>query len=197
MTSRMTRSALALLAAFAVAACGADDGMDGDAPPPADPAMEQGADPAQQQGQPQMDEEMMALMTEVQQLQQRIAPVQDEAMQDEELAARLAEIQEKVESAMDDESPELMARMDELEAEFMAAQEAGDQERQEELGMEFQQLQMELQTTQQSVLEREDIQADIESFETMQRERMIEIDPEAGEILDRIEEIYEELQPTM
>ncbi|TVP77214.1 MAG: hypothetical protein EA352_04125 [Gemmatimonadales bacterium] len=195
MTSRMTRSALTLMAVLAVAACGADDGMDGDMPP-ADPAVEQGADPAQQQGQPQMDEEMMALMTEAQELQQRIAPVQDEAMQDEELAARLTEIQQKVESAMDEEAPELMARMDELESEFMTAQEAGDQERQEELGMEFQQLQMELQTTQQSVLEREDIQADIQTFEDMQRERMIEIDPEAGEILDRIEEIYEQLQPT-
>ncbi len=186
--------ALALTATFGLAAC------DGDAQPDPgqmDPGMEAGQEQTPEMGQDmgqEMDPEMMAMMTEVQELQQRLGPIQDEAMQDPELSQSLTELQDRVETAMRDEDPELFAEMDQFEEEFLAAQEAGDQERIQEIGMEAQGVEMELQTLQQSVLEREDIRTSIDDFEAAQRERMIEIDPEAGEIMDRIDEILAELQ---
>ncbi|TVP58918.1 MAG: hypothetical protein EA351_02590 [Gemmatimonadales bacterium] len=185
MTSSKTLSALALIALLGVAACDSDPQVD--QPPAAnDPAMEQ---PAPQQGQQEMDPEMMALMMEAQELQQRLAAIQDEAMQDEALAAQLTSIQDEVEAGLREEAPELLAQMEEYEAEYMAAQEAGDQERVQAIAMEAQQAQMEIQAAQQSVLSRPDIAESIDDFEEAQHARMIEIDPEAREILDRLDEI--------
>lgn len=184
-----TITAMALIAAFGIAACNGD--TDPDMPPP-----ETGAEqPApQQQQQQQMDPEAMALMTEAQELQQRLAPVEQEAMQDEALSSQLEQIQDQIEAAMRDENPELFEQMEQLEAEFMAAQEAGDDQRAQEIGMEAQGIEAELQAVQQDVLERPDIRGPIDEFEEARRTKMIEIDSEAGEIMDRLEEIFAEMQ---
>lgn len=183
---------MALVAALGVAGCGEDDAMD---QPPADqqPAAEQ-AQPGAPGAQQGMDPEMMALMTEAQELQQRLAPIQEEAMQDEELSTQLEELRNRIESAMRDEAPGLFEQMEEFESEFMAAQEAGDQERAQEIGMEAQGVEMELQSAQQTVLARPEIDQAIQDFETAQRERMLEIDPEAGELMDRMDEIRAEME---
>lgn len=190
MTSSTKLSTLALIALLGVTACDNDESE----PQPAtdEPAMEQPA-PGQQAPAQEMDPETMELMMEAQELQQRLVAIQDEAMQDEELAGQLDEIRDRVEVAMREEAPELLDRMDQFETDFMAAQEAGDQEAIQRIGMEAQETEMELQAIQQEVLTRPEISDSIESFEVAQRERMIEIDPEAGEILDRLEEIRAEM----
>lgn len=180
--------ALALVASLTVAACGEDDGMD---QPPADPGAEQMAPDAQQQ---EMDPEMMEMMAEMQEIQQRLAPIQEEAMQDEALVSQVEDLQNRIETAMRSQAPELFEQMEEFEAEFMAAQEAGDQERAQEIGMEAQQVEMELQAIQQNVLADPEIEESIDAFETAQRERMLEIDPEAGDLIDRMQEIQAQLQ---
>ena len=186
MTKSKILSALAMIALLGAVACDGDTEAD---QVPADAQMEQPA-PGQMEGQAQeMDPEMMAMMMEAQELQQRIAALQEEAMQDEALASQLASIQDQVQTAMHDEAPEVMAQMEEYEAEYMAAQEAGDEERQQQIAMEAQQASMQIQSVQQEVLSRPDIAAAIDDFEEAQRERMVEIDPEAGEILDRLDEI--------
>ncbi len=186
-----TIAAMALIAAFGITACNGD--TDPDMPPP-ETGAEQPAPEQPQQQQQQMDPEAMALMTEAQELQQRLAPVEQEAMQDEALSSQLEQIQDQVETAMRDESPELFERMEQLEAEFMAAQEAGDDQRAQEIGMEAQGIEAELQALQQDVLERPDIRGPIDEFEEARRTKMIEIDSEAGEIMDRLEEIFAEMQ---
>lgn len=155
-----------------------------DAPP------EQAAPGAQQQ----MDPETMALMNEVQELQQRLQPIQQEAMQDEALNAQLQDLQARVEAAMRDENEELVEQMESLEEDFMAAQGEGDQERVQQIAMEAQQLEMEMQALQGQILEQPELQEELDAFQEAQRERMIEIDPEAGDLMDRLEEIYAELQ---
>lgn len=191
MTSRTRWMALALTALFGLSACSGD--AEQDAFPDA-PGQEQ-MTPGQEQAAPgqTMDPEAMALMMEAQQIQQELAPVREEAMQDEALAIRMSEIQESIETAMRTENPQAFERMEAFEADFVAAQEAGDQERVQEIGTEAQEVQMELQALQQSVLERPEIRDSIEEFEAAQRERMIEIDPEAGERMDRIDEILAEI----
>lgn len=187
-----TLAVLVPLVLLATSACEGDTDTES-APADTDPAAEAEA-PQQQQQQQQMDPEAMALMGEAQELQQQLAPIQEEAMQDEALAAQLQELQERVQAAMRDENPELLERMDELEADFMAAQESGDQERVQEVGMEAQTVQSELQALQSAVLEDPELSASVQAFEDAQRERMIEIDPEAGELIDRLDEIFEELE---
>ena len=177
---------LALIATFALAGCGDGD----DAPPPPPPADQGQAAPMPGQD---MDPEMMALMQEAQQLQERLGPLQQQALQDEELAGQRMDLQERVESAMREENAELIDRMEDLETEFMAAQQAGDQERLQQIGMEAQGLDMELQALQQSVFERPDIQEPLEAFEEAQRARMLELDPEAADLLDRMDEILDQL----
>ena len=184
MTSSKHGMVLALVALLGVSACG-ESGSD------AAPA---GAG-AQQTGAPQaMDPEIMALMMEAQQLRQELDPIQQEAMQDPALIRRMEQIQVRIERVMRDENPELFAQMDEFEARFNAAQEAGDQERAQEIAMEAQGVQQELQSRQQAVLERPEILEPIEAFQEAQRARMIAIDPQAGEIMDRLDEIFASLQ---
>lgn len=149
-----------------------------------DPAAEQPVMPQQE-----MDPEMMQQITEIQQIQQRLEPIQQEALQDEELAAQLASLQTRVTAAMQEESGEALARMESLQEEMAVAQEAGDEERMQALMMEGQSLQQELQAAQAEVMARPEISEPVEEFEAAQRARMIEIDPEAEELLERFDEL--------
>lgn len=173
-------------------ACGGEDEPAADATPD-QAGTEQAPPTGEGSAQGQLDPEMMERLMEVQELQQRLGPIEQEAMQDPELTAQLENIQEQVDTAMRAENAELFDRLDELEAEFMEAQEAGNQERAQEISEEAQGMQAELQQIQQQVLEDSDIQSEIEDFEDARRARMLEIDPEAGELMDRIDEIMEEL----
>jgi len=178
---------LALVGFLGVTACGGQ--ADSDLPPAAG-----GPD---QTGQPlgqEMDPQMMALMIEAQQLQQELAPIQEAALQDEALAGQLEALQGRLESAMREENAELLDQMQELEQEFLAAQASGDEARAQEVGTEAQAVAMELQALQEAVMSRPDIRQSIEDFEEAQRARMLEVDPEAGEIMDRIDAIYAELE---
>jgi hypothetical protein len=181
MKSSTNLIALTLIAFAGLTAC------NGDAEP--DPAPDAGQALPQQQ----MDPEAMALMTEAQQIQQQLQPIQQQAMQDEALAGRLADLQTRIEAAMREENPDVFEQMEAFEADFMAAQEAGDQERAQAIAMEAQGTQQEIQSLQQTVLERPEIREPIEAFEEAQRARMIEIDPEAGELMDRMDEILAEM----
>ncbi|TVR64132.1 MAG: hypothetical protein EA422_07485 [Gemmatimonadales bacterium] len=179
--------ATAFLSAFILAACGGDDpdSTPGAAAPADQPA------PGAAQG---IDPDLMALMTEAQELQTRIAPARDQALEDQELASHLAELQDRINDALRESSGELVDEMDGLEAEFESAQATGDEGRMQEIAMQAQTVQMQLQSAQEEILDRPDIRDDIEAFETRHREVMLEIDPDLEEALDRLEEIMERLQ---
>jgi hypothetical protein len=180
-----TAASLTLALLLAVTACGDSAPDTADGPPPESMG-------APFQGQ-EMDPEMMALMMEAQQLQEELAPIQEEAMADEALSRQLDEVRERVETAMREQDPELLDRMEALEGEFMAAQAQGDEARAQAIGVEAQEIQAQLQVAQEEVLSRPDIQEPIEAFEEAHRARMREIDPRAEEIMDRLEEIFREL----
>lgn len=187
MSSRRNLFTVALASAFFLAACGGDDpeAVPGAAAPPdqAAPGAAQGIDP-----------DLMQLMTEAQELQTRIAPVRDQALDDPELASQLTELQERIEAALRETSGELMDQMDGLEAEFESAQAAGDEERMQEIAMQAQMVQMQIQSAQEEILDRQEIRDDIDAFEARHREAMLEIEPQLEEALDRLEEIMEQLQ---
>ncbi|TVP45881.1 MAG: hypothetical protein EA350_08305 [Gemmatimonadales bacterium] len=190
---RLPALALAAFLGLGLAACGGDGDLDSPAAQDQQ-GMEQPI-PGQSPQDPaaQMDPAAMALVMEAQEIQQRLATLGEQVMADPEVAQQLETLQERIETAMREEAPELIDEMQTFQAEHAAATQAGDQERAQQIELEAQQAQAELQRVQQVVLERPAIAAEIEAFEETQRERMIAIDPEAGELLDRLEEIRLEL----
>lgn len=178
---------LALTLMVGVTACEDSDAVNGE-------GAEAGASQEMLQQQPEMDAETMARIQEIQELQARLEPIQQEALQDPALASQLESIQERVETAMRAENAELFARMDRLQEEIAEAQAGGEPQQMQELMMRAQGLQQEAQAAQAAVLQRPEIQGPVEEFEAAHRARMVEIDPEAGELLDRFELLVAQLQ---
>lgn len=176
---------LALTLLLGVAAC--DDA--GEAEPNVDAEA-----PAQPTAEQEMDPEMMAAVMEMQTIQQQLGPIQEQALQDEELAAQLEEIQTRLEAALREDNAEAMDRMDEMQAEMTEAQAAGDQEQMQALMPEAQSLQQQLQSAQQEVLQRPELREAIEEFEAANRARMVEIDPAADSLLQRMDELMGSMQ---
>lgn len=192
------RAALLLPMAFFLAAgCGAPGEEGEDAPP--DGAAESSAaeTPA---GLPGAGQDQMALMMELQTIQQALGPIREQAMQDPELQQQQQRLIDRVETEMervDPGSADERARFDSLRAEFGSAQQAGDQERVQALGSELQALQTSLQETQREVLEQEEIAAAVEEFREDLREEMRATDPRADSLLSRADELSQELEAAM
>ncbi len=149
------------------------------------------------QQQPELDPELEALVTEMQEIQQRLAPIQQQAMQDPELMAQYQQVQEQVEGAMREEDPTLFTRVEELQEGMQAAQEAGDEEQLQTLAMQAQGIQQEIQTVQEAAISRPDVRQSVEAFEGASRAKMVEIDPEADTLLERAEELQVKLAEAM
>lgn len=144
------------------------------------------------------DEERQELTAELQQVSQRLAGIQQQAMQDQELQQQQAATQETVITAMidlDPEAQENIERMEELQGDLQTAQEEADQERIGSILQEQRQLQQSLQQTQAQAMQQEEVVASIESFRESLVAAMVEIDPEAEELLQRQEELQTELSP--
>jgi hypothetical protein len=141
----------------------------------------------------EMDPEVMQQIMEIQQLQQQLEPIQNQALQDEELAGQLAALQARIESTMRAQGADVFERIDRFEADMAAAEAAGDQERTQALMMEAQLLQQEVQALQAAVFERPEISQPVAEFEAAHRARVIAIDPGAEALLDRIEELMAKL----
>jgi chromosome segregation ATPase len=177
-------SALAAIPLLLIAACG--DGQE--------PAADEADAAAAFSPFGDMDPAAAAAMAELQEIHQRLQPIHQEAMQDAAMSAQFSEIQATVEGAMRADEPELFERIEKLQAEVRTAQESGDAGRMQEIAMESQGIEMEVRAAEASIVSRPDVQAQIESFEQNLRERMIAIDSEAGDLLDRSQELQDELQ---
>lgn len=185
---RTKMGGLAFLAILAMAGAVACDDTQGDPNGEAAAAEQQQVTPQQQ-----MDPDAAQQLMELQSIQQQLQPLQQQALEDEQLAAQLESIQTQVAMAMREENPEAVDRIEGLQEEMQAAQAAGDQQRMQALVTEAQGMQQEVQELQASVLEQPEIRQQVDEFEAAQRARMIEIDPEAEPLLDRMDEIIAEL----
>lgn len=154
------------------------------------PALAQ--DPGPAQSAPDSTE---ALFAEYQQVQERLGLLQVQTIQQNvELEARRTAIDEMLMAAMIDINPEAEAhieRLDVLSEEAIVAQRAQDTEALRSLMAEAAGLRFELEAAQAQAIEREDVQAEIQSFETDLMAKAVEIDPEAMEVLARMEELAE------
>lgn len=177
---KQTKIFMTIALTLLVGAAACDEAQEGESAEPGS------AQPGMQQ---EMDPEAMGQMIEIQQIQQRLEPISQQALQDEELTAEMLAIQTRMQNAMREEDAELADRMESVREELVAAQQAGDQERVQEIMSNSQALQTEFQALQAKVFERPEIRESIDDFEAKHRERMIEIDPEAEPLLDRLDEL--------
>lgn len=150
-------------------------------------AQQQGAiDPAQ------LPPEAQELIAELQQLQVRLQPIQQEAMQDPEIQAAQQALGAEIQSVMvelDPETPERIERLRELMGEAQAAQAAQDQAAMAELVAEGRALEQELQAAQAEAIQTPEIAPRVEAFEARLLERMLEVDPQAGSLIERAREL--------
>ena len=156
----------------------------------ASPAVAQDPNPTQDVPDPNE-----ALFTEYQQLQGRLGQLQVQAIQENgELETRRTEIDEMLMAAMIEINPETeahIARLEVLSEEAIVAQQAQNVEALQPLMAEAMGLRSELEDAQAQAIELEHVQVEIQSFETDLMAKAVEIDPEATELLTRMQELAE------
>ena len=129
-------------------------------------------------------------------VQQRLNSLQQQAMQDTVLQQEYAALEATVEAQMKAADPKLeerRARMMELQGEMAAAQQAGEEEKLQELLEEGTSLQNLLRQTQEQTMALEDVQAAMTGFRDKVLAQMAKIDPEAPALVERANAIGEQL----
>lgn len=142
-------------------------------------------------------QEQMALMRELQSIDQVLTPIRREAMAEPELQAQEQALVARVEAAIEERNPALLgaeARFDSLRTVYEAAEQAGDTASVQATAGELQALQVAMQEAQQEVLQQEEITDAVEEFRTNLFARMRELDPQADSLLDLAEEITAQLE---
>lgn len=181
---------LAGLAGLGAMACGSDaaneSGSEAAAAPDANPFP----------GEPALQRQL-ELMGELRAINQALAPIRARTQQEAQVQAQEQALMAQVDAAMEDISPgvlEARARFDTLRAEYASAQQAGEQERLQPLETELRELQIRIRDAESAALAQEDVAEAIESFRETLFARMRESDPQADSLLERGQEIANELQ---
>jgi len=141
--------------------------------------------PTQQQ---QPSAEVQGWITEIQQLEQRLGPIQARAMEDPQLQQAQTELNAAVIAALTQGDAAVQAdlrRVETIQPELRAAQESGDQAQFQRLATEAQQLQQRLAQAQARAMQQPEIAAQADAFQTRLQTRMVEVDPEAEALIQR------------
>lgn len=153
-----------------------------------------GVDPSQ------LPPEVQEAIMELQQLQAQLQPIQQQAMADPEIQAEQQELGTQIQTAMaeaDPEVPQHMARLQELAGDAEAAQAGEDQARMAAILEEAQVIEMQLNQAQQEALQRPEIAPRVEAFQQKVQARMVEVDPNAGALIERMDELQTQLMALM
>lgn len=156
------------------------------------PAVAQGG--GQQQGQMS---QMQQLRQQLRQIDQQLQKIRQQALQDSALQTRQLELQETIGSAARQEDPEYKKkedRLNEIQKKMRQAQQNQDTAQMRSLMMEGQKLQRDVSQTQQQVAQRDSIDAEIQAFREQMQQKMVEIDPEAEELLERRDSLVQEFR---
>jgi hypothetical protein len=100
---------------------------------------------------------------------------------------------ERIDPAMD----ERMARIEALESEAASAQQQGDGQKLQQLMVEAQQIQFHFMSVQQQALEKPQIATRVADFQTRLERRMLEVNPQAQNLINRFRELEEKLAGVM
>lgn len=133
-------------------------------------------------------------------LQQRLNGLQQQAMQDTVLQAAYAELDSMIEEKMAAADPQLTehrARLQAIQGEMAAAQQAGEEEKFNTLLAEGTAIQGQLRQVQETTMAHEDVVAGMESFRTRIMAKMTEIDSTAPAMVERAEAISAQARAAM
>lgn len=190
------RSALPIVAVLVFGACASDSEEAADAAGSDVPT----ADAAGAPSAPVDQAQQMAMIAEIQAIEQQLQPLQEQALADADMVVKQEALAAVVEAAMEEAVPGSAARREEFDAligDYQAAQTSGDQETVAALGPRLQALDQQLGQAQQAAMEQDEIREAIESFQADLATAMRGIDESAGQLLDRRDELYAELQAMM
>ncbi|HUF14147.1 MAG TPA: hypothetical protein VMN78_13690 [Longimicrobiales bacterium] len=156
---------------------------------------------AQEQGAPEQAppgaEQAEVWLAEAQGISRQLAGLQQQVLADPQIAQQRAELTARVEQAMAAADPTLeeeLAHASELEPAMAAAQEAGDDERLEELVIQARELETRFLQAQRTALEDPELSRVVLAFNERMRDRMAELDPETPRLIERLEELGQMLQ---
>lgn len=135
-------------------------------------------------------------LAEIQQINGRLQELQQRAMQDPELVAEQEALGARIRTAMEEADPELepsLERVETLQAEAAAAEQQADTARLMEIGEELREIEGRFMSAQQQALAQPQISSDLEAFQVALQNRLVELDPEAPELIARFQELQQML----
>lgn len=135
-------------------------------------------------------------MEELQRIEATLQPLNEQAMEDEGLQRQRDEATSALVEAMMEADPQIMQRMQRLEAmmqEMMAAQQAGDAAKIAALNQEAQELQPRIVQAQAHALSKEEVTNRIDAFQASLERRMLEIDPDSRQLIERRRQLQQQL----
>ncbi|CAN5618672.1 hypothetical protein BH23GEM6_BH23GEM6_02870 [soil metagenome] len=158
---------------------------------------------AQQSGAPSAAEQqqVQGWLAEMQQIHGELQELQTRALQDPQLSAAQLALGESIRTAMEQADPTLqqrMQRLQTLDSEAAAAQQAGDNAKLQQLGAEVQQIQEQFVAAQQKALvEQPQLAAQMQTFQTDLEAKMVQLNPQAEQLLARFEQLQTRLAGVM
>jgi hypothetical protein len=148
----------------------------------------------------QLPPDVQEVFAELKQVQSQIEPIQQEALADPELQAEQAALGEQIQTAMADVNPDMpqqMQRLQELAAEAESAQSEQDQARIGEILTEARDIEVALQDAQAQALQRPDLAPRVQAFQQKVQAKMVEVDPAANDLIQRMGELESRLMALM
>ena len=154
-----------------------------------------------QQPAPEVPQEVQGWLAEMQQISGQLQELHARAMQDAELSAAHASLSEVVREAMVSADPTLeqgMQRLQELDTQAAAARQANDEARFRQLEQEAVQIQQRFAAAQQqAVQQRPELVQQMEAFQQQVETKMVELDPQAETLIQRMTELQTQLAGAM
>jgi hypothetical protein len=141
-------------------------------------------------------ENVQAWFGEIGQIHEQLEEIQVRALQDPELSAAQAELGEQIKQAMEQADPALaqkLARMETMEQEAAAAQQAGNTAKLLELGAEAEGIQRQFLAAQEKALEQPAIAARVTAFQQRLERKMSEVNPDTQKLIARFRELEAKL----
>lgn len=139
---------------------------------------------------------IQGLVAELQQIHQQLQALQERALQDSSLTAAQEALGANIKAAMNQADPSLeqgMEKMKSLETEFLAAQQANDTTKQVAISQEAGKIQERFVAAQQAVMAKPELVAQVQAFQGQLEAKMIQIDPNAQQLINRFRAIEGEL----
>lgn len=148
----------------------------------------------------EQEQQMQGWYIELQQLHTQLEIIQAQALADQSLATRQEALGEEIRVAMETRDSSMKSRLDRMEAieaEAMAAEESNNSQKLQQLLIEANDIQEHLIILQQQIVEEPAMAAKLDLFQTDLHQKMLQVNPNAQQMMDRFRELEELLTAAM